>query len=111
MAKKKHPGLRRAVAEALGHTYAAAYGDAFELANNDMVDRFLRLLEVDGFVVLVDPTDPNVRLEAALEALKALAQQGCVGHTDHPVGSPPCPYRTPMEFARKAIAEIGQING
>ncbi len=54
---------------------------------------------------------PNVRLEAALEALKALAHQGCVGHTDHPEGSPPCAYRTPLEFARKSIAEIGQMNG
>jgi hypothetical protein len=51
----------------------------------------------------------EARLDAALGALEALAYQGCVGHEDHPVGSPPCAYRTPMEFARKSIAEIGQI--
>jgi hypothetical protein len=53
----------------------------------------------------------NVRLEAALGALGELAHQGCVGHDDHPAGSPPCPYRTPAEFARKSIAEIGKLNG
>ena len=53
---------------------------------------------------------PNVRLEAALGALRALAQQECVGHTYHPTGSPECPYMMPRSFARKSIAEIGQIN-
>jgi hypothetical protein len=49
---------RQAVGEALGHTYTAAYNlTKFEPATEDMINRFFRLLEVDGYRVVLD--DPN----------------------------------------------------